>query len=327
MSVPAPASVRHASLPPLGLHLIERGWLSANQVLGLPADGGPATVVDTGFCAHAAQTVALLGQALAGRPLGRILNTHLHSDHCGGNAALQALWPGLQTWVPQASLAAVQQWQVSALSHELTGQPCPRFRAEAGLSAGASVDLGNARWQVWAAPGHDMGALMLFEPQTRTLISGDALWEDRLAIIFPELDEQPGFEATRQTLALIERLAPRLVLPGHGPAFEDVGAALAASRQRLDAFSRQPERHLQHAARALVMFHLLEHRTAATDTLVTWMLATPVYRQLARRLGLGPADAAAWASRIVASLVDAGSLDAVPSADGRPGVQVPVSAR
>jgi len=53
-------------------------------------DGTPATVVDTGFCRHSEQTIALVDRALAGTPLARIVNTHLHSDHCGGNAALQA---------------------------------------------------------------------------------------------------------------------------------------------------------------------------------------------------------------------------------------------
>ena len=34
------------------------------------------------------------------RPLDLLLNTHLHSDHCGGNAALQARHPGVRTLIP-----------------------------------------------------------------------------------------------------------------------------------------------------------------------------------------------------------------------------------
>jgi glyoxylase-like metal-dependent hydrolase (beta-lactamase superfamily II) len=149
---------------------------------------------------------------------------------------------------------------------------------------------------------------MLFEPQTRTLIAGDALWEERLAIIFPELVGEDGFGPTRATLSLIERLRPLAVLPGHGRPFDDVAQALAASRERVAAFERHPERHAQHAARALLMFHLLEVRAAGFDDLVAWMRQTPIYRTVARRAGLDEAGASAWAVGHVRRLVDEGVL-------------------
>ena len=291
----------------LGLHVLERGWLSANQAVFGAMGATPATVVDTGFSTHVDQTLALIDHALGGQPLGRIVNTHLHSDHCGGNAALQSRG-AVETWIPSPSIAAVERWDEDALSYRLTDQPCPRFVADRALVPGASIALGEATWEIHAAPGHDMDAVMLFEPQTRTLISGDALWEQRLAIIFPELMGDDGFGPTRATLALIERLQPRAVLPGHGRPFDDVAAALAASRERVAAFERHPERHAQHAARALVMFHLLEMRSVGFDELVAWMLRTPIYRTVARRAGLDDVGATAWARTQVRRLVDDGAL-------------------
>jgi len=304
-------------LDALGLRVLQRGWLSANQAVFRACGSTSAAVVDTGFSAHAAQTLALVDHALGGERLGRIVNTHLHSDHCGGNAALQARG-GVQTWIPSASMDAVARWDEQALSYRLTDQPCPRFAAECALVPGASIDLGEATWQIHAAPGHDMDAVLLFEPQTRTLIAGDALWEERLAIIFPELVGEDGFGPTRATLALIERLQPRAVLPGHGRVFEDVGRALAASRERVAAFERQPERHAQHAARALLMFHLLEVREAGIAELVAWMRRTPIYRTVARRAGLDDAGAADWAGMHVRRLVDEGVL---AERDGQVAVQ------
>ena len=70
--------------------MLERGWLSSNNVL-LDGDDG-ATLIDSGHCVHAEQTVALLRQQLGAQPLRELINTHLHSDHCGGNAALQREW-------------------------------------------------------------------------------------------------------------------------------------------------------------------------------------------------------------------------------------------
>jgi glyoxylase-like metal-dependent hydrolase (beta-lactamase superfamily II) len=303
----ASGGIASAWLASLGLAVLERGWLSANQAVFRAAGPVPATVVDTGFCRHAEQTLALVDHALEGEPLGRIVNTHLHSDHCGGNAALQRRG-GVETWIPAPSMAAVECWDEDALSYRLTDQPCPRFSANRALVPGESIAMGEARWQIHAAPGHDMDAVMLFEPQTRTLIAGDALWEERLAIIFPELVGEDGFGPTRATLSLIERLQPRAVLPGHGRPFADVGQALAASRERIAAFERHPERHVQHAARALLMFHLLEVRQAPFDELVAWMRQAPIYRTVAHRAGLDEAGAAAWAVSHVRRLIDDGVL-------------------
>jgi glyoxylase-like metal-dependent hydrolase (beta-lactamase superfamily II) len=278
-------TVRDPVLEALGLTVLQRDWLSANHSVFAAHPDAPATVVDTGYARHSAMTLALLDHALGGEPVQRIVNTHLHADHCGGNAALQQRDPQVQTWIPQASLAAVHAWDMTQLSYVPTGQHCPAFRATGGLSA----------------------AVMLFEPQTRTLIAGDALWEDRLAIIFPELEDQPGFGATRQTLGMIEALAPRRVVPGHGGVFEDVAAALAASRRRLDAFEREPLRHVRHAARALLMFHMMEHDHRERSTLLRWLVGTPLFVAMARRLS-GASAIEAWAADLVDSLLDDGLL-------------------
>lgn len=296
------------TLRALGAQVLQRDWLSANQTVFGAADAQtPATVVDTGYASHADMTLALVDRALAGEALGRIVNTHLHSDHCGGNRALQARHTGIRTAVPVPSLEAVRAWDEQRLTYQLTGQYCERFQADEAVVPGARIRLGPAWWEVHAAPGHDPDAVLLFEPQTRTLIAGDALWEDRLAIIFPELAGQDGFGPARRTLALIESLRPRCVVPGHGAPFGDVAAALAASRQRLDAFERAPARHANHAARALVMFHMLEHRRQGRAALAQWLLDTPIFG-MAWRAGATAEPAARWAQTLLDSLVDDGVL-------------------
>lgn len=275
---PPPDGGIASTLSALGAQVLVRGWLSANNIVFADAadDEGGATVVDTGYISHAPQTLALVDQALAGAPLRRVVNTHLHSDHCGGNAALARRWPGLRISVPVASRDKLQPWDESRLSYRDTDQRCEPFEAQHFLADGDTLRLGGHDWQVHAAPGHDPDAVLLFEPATATLISGDALWQDRLAIIFPELAGEPGFDDARQALDLIERLRPRLVLPGHGEPFTGVAAALASSRQRLTAFVATPVKHHQHAVRALVVYHLLEHRRRPRDELEQWIARTPI---------------------------------------------------
>ncbi|MED5622126.1 MBL fold metallo-hydrolase [Ideonella sp. BN130291] len=273
---PIDASAVGALFGRLGLRVFERGWLSSNNVLFAESPAAPATVVDTGYSAHAAQTVALIEKGLAEGPLARIVNTHLHSDHCGGNAALQRRW-AVETLVPRACYEAVNTWDEQQLTFSATDQRCEPFVADGALSAGDALQLGAATWEVHAAPGHDPTALMLFEPASRVLISGDALWERRLAIIFPELVGEPGFGPCLDTLDAIEALDPVLVIPGHGRPFVDVAAALRASRGRLQAFIRDPAKHRRHAVRALVMFHMLEVGECRGSELVEWLAQTPIH--------------------------------------------------
>ena len=272
-------------LPPT-VAVLERGWLSANSVVGFEPDGS-ATVVDTGYVQHAAQTVALVGELLRARPLRRIVNTHLHSDHCGGNAALQAAHGGpgaCAIEVPAGELDAVNAWDEDALSFRATAQRAAGFRAARGIAAGDAVMIGGLRWQAHAAPGHDPHALMFFEPGSGVLISGDALWQDGFGVIFPELRGEPAFGAQRDTLERIAALRPRCVIPGHGEPFGDFDAALQRARQRLDAFVADPLRHARHGVRVLLKFHLLQHADAVPrDALRQWFAAAPLLAEVGRR--------------------------------------------
>ena len=147
-----PSSEPHDLLPP-EITVLERGWLSANNILFIGQHD--TAIVDTGYCSHADQTVDLVRGTLQGRALDRILNTHLHSDHCGGNAALQKAWPSVLTAIPPGQADHVRQWDAYALSYTPTGQACPPFRADTLLVPGSCVLLGDKPWQVHAAPGHD----------------------------------------------------------------------------------------------------------------------------------------------------------------------------
>lgn len=283
--------------------VLERGWLSANGIL---FTGPDAALVDTGYCTHAEQTLALVRATLGARPLARILNTHLHSDHCGGNAALQAAWPQVHTAVAPGPVEWVRRWDAQALGYEATGQQCPRFRVDGVLVPGTQVVLGGRPWQIHAAPGHDPHSVLLFEPEARLLISADALWEKGFGVVFPELDGEHAFAEVGATLDLIERLAPATVIPGHGPLFHDVAGALAAARARLAAFVQSPERHARHAAKVLLKFKLLEWQRIDQAGLLSWTRATPYMARL-RALHLPQAEAADWVAGLVDELVAAGA--------------------
>lgn len=269
---------QHLLALPAGLQIFERGWLSSNNIL-IEGQSGTA-LIDSGYGLHAPQTLALVQSALQSRPLDLLLNTHLHSDHCGGNAALQAAYPQLQTHIPPGHAAQVAQWDPHALTYTPTGQSCPQFRHDAVLQSGTEVRLGDLHWQVHAAPGHDPHSVILFEPASRVLVSADALWERGFGVVFPELDGDGAFEEVAQTLDLIERLNPAVIIPGHGAAFSSMATSLAFARQRLDGFVANPAKHLQYAAKVLLKFKLLEAQRIEKSALIQWAQGTPYMTSL-----------------------------------------------
>ena len=289
------------ALPPT-MHVFERGWLSSNNVLFTGA--GPATLVDSGYVTHSAQTLALVERVLQGAPLARIVNTHLHSDHCGGNAALQARY-GCATSIPIAEADKVRRWDEDALSYRATGQQCPRFGFDSVLAPGDLLDLGGMRWQALGAPGHDPHSLILYCASEGLLISADALWENGFGVIFPELDGESGFAETAATLDMIAALDVRLVIPGHGAPFAAVAAALSRARSRLDYLQAAPARNAENAVKVILKFLLLERQHIATAALPALLCAIPLMEGARRRyLRRSPEELAQWAT---AALVRAGA--------------------
>jgi flavorubredoxin len=102
---------------PSSMQVLERGWLSSNNIVFIGAD--QTAIVDTGYASHAQQTLELVQQLLKGRKLDTIYNTHLHSDHCGGNKILQDHY-AVRTVVPAAEMVKVQQWDRTVLSFQAT---------------------------------------------------------------------------------------------------------------------------------------------------------------------------------------------------------------
>lgn len=243
-------------LPPT-MQVYERGWLSSNNILFV--DDDRTALIDSGYLTHADQTLALVQHSLRGRPLDLLVNTHLHSDHCGGNAILQQTY-GCRTLIPVAEADKVRNWDMDALSFAATGQQCERFGFDATVQPGDELVLGGLTWQALAAPGHDPHSLIFFCPEHGILISADALWENGFGVIFPELDGKSGFAEARATLDLIARLHVRLVIPGHGAPFADVKKALSIAYSRVDYLAADPLRNAQNAIKVMLKFILLERQ-------------------------------------------------------------------
>lgn len=290
---------------PPQMHVFVRDWLSANQVVLRSANGGVA--IDSGYGKHVPLTLALVAsrQGLDGAPLAKLVNTHCHSDHMGGNAALHRAY-GCTIAVPAGEAPLIAAWDQRALLLDYAGQRAERFAVDEVLQPGSAHVWGDLEWRILAAPGHDMGAVVFFNDEHGILVSGDALWQNGYGFVMPPQIDPHALPATRATLEMIAKLDVHTVIPGHGEPFDDVQAALERAFRRTDAFEADPLRLARHALKVVLVFALLDRERLPLATMPDYVARTGIFRDFNTRFFNVPA--ATLAEQLTDELVRVGAV-------------------
>ncbi|HWJ63696.1 MBL fold metallo-hydrolase [Aquihabitans sp. G128] len=103
-----------------------------------------------------------------------------------------------------------------------------------------TLSLGGRTWTAQVTPGHAAGHLSLRDETGDVLLSGDHLLGNITPnpVIEPDLELPDGRRRSlTEYLASLDRfeaMAPKLVLPGHGPGFSDVPALIELTRNHHD---------------------------------------------------------------------------------------------
>lgn len=290
---------------PDNVRVAVRGWLNCNQVVLRSAEGH--VLVDSGYHSCAQETLARLREPglLGSGTLARLVNTHCHSDHIGGNAAVARAY-GCPITIPRDEVPTIDDWTIQERWNAYVDQYAEPFAYQATIAAGEAFRAADREWQAHAAPGHDMEGLMFFAPDGDILVSGDALWADGLGFVWAHDPPNPFVEAALEALATIERLRPRVVIPGHGEPFEDVAGALARARSRLASFAADPRRTARHMMKVMFVFSMLARGGIAVADVDAYVARVPCYGDLDERfLGEGLAG---LGTRLVDQLVRAGAM-------------------
>ena len=211
-------------------------------------------------------------------PLAKLVNTHCHSDHMGGNAALRRAY-GCPIAIPAGEAPLIEAWDERTLLLGYADQRAERFAADEILQPGSTLVWGDLEWRAIAAPGHDMGALVFFNDEHRILISGDALWENGYGFVMPPDLDPRALPATRATLEMIAGLGVRCVVPGHGEPFAEVNAALERAFRRTAAFEAEPLRMARHALKVVLVFSLLDRERMPLASLPGYVERVGIYRE------------------------------------------------
>jgi glyoxylase-like metal-dependent hydrolase (beta-lactamase superfamily II) len=161
-----------------------------------------------------------------GRPVARIVLTHVHWDHVGSLDYLTRKFPEAEVAVSEREARLLER-DFSLNSDEPSTKIKGRFllcrtRPTRLVKEGDKV----GSLSVVSSPGHTPGHICLFDPFSQILFSGDALHSMFGGVtvastpkpLFPFLswatwDAPTALESGRRLLAL----EPELLAPGHGP--------------------------------------------------------------------------------------------------------------
>lgn len=172
------------------------------------------TLVDSGCPATADE----LADFCRRRDVRRVVHTHHHEDHTGGDAALVARL-GLEIWAPPRTVPIVASFYRLPWYRRLVwGQPAD----VAARPFGATVRVGPFVLHAIPTPGHAADHVCLWEPERRWLFSGDLFIHTRVTHVRRSEDVATIVESLRRVV----ELEPELVICSHAGFVENARTAL-----------------------------------------------------------------------------------------------------
>ncbi|MGV1048109.1 MAG: MBL fold metallo-hydrolase [Solirubrobacterales bacterium] len=200
-----------------------------------------------------------LGQAGFGfEDVRLVVCTHSHTDHYGLAAPIteragcelwmHPAWEHVRLTVDDPAAALEQRLEVARQS----GVPpaaLERYRRsrddadDAGIDAirepdrelvpGVEVETDHGTWQVHETPGHAPSHVVLHQPESKLMISGDHLL-GRTVLFFDYGHSPDPVGEFSASLTEVEPLEVDLCLPGHGRPFRDVGTKIEEARRQVE---------------------------------------------------------------------------------------------
>ena len=179
-----------------GFHIPAAPPLYTNTFL-LISDAGHAVVIDPAAEVHSYDEILKQHNAT----LTTILCTHGHYDHVGSAAALKAEW-NATLYCEKADLVGDRMYPLSA--------------ADCGYTEGEQIAVDELHFTAWHTPGHTPGHVALFDPESKSLFTGDTLFRESIG-----RTDLPGGDYSWIMRSILDSLIPLgeevRVYPGHGP--------------------------------------------------------------------------------------------------------------
>jgi len=146
-----------------------------------------------------------------------LINTHCHFDHVGANEGVLSIGD-IEAICHKNAAQALESGDDSMQLASLFGREPVRHHVDRKVAGGDTIDLGGLVLEVIHTPGHTSGCISLYEPASKTLFSGDAVFVGSIGRTdFPTGDMRTLGESVERLLELVETRGVERLCPGHGP--------------------------------------------------------------------------------------------------------------
>lgn len=195
-------------------------------------------VIDTMHSPADARHIASWVRQHSAAPVGMVVNTHHHADHCFGNQVFGA--PVVSSEICRRIMAGnldnewapdrLAEWQQAAGGSGLEGLriklPTITFARGCNLFLGPCPGGGSElRLELLHTGGHSPGHAIVLLPDHGIVFSGDLLFVGRYPFA-----RQANPSDWISALQRIKRMRPEIVIPGHGPVCDASRAQEEADR-------------------------------------------------------------------------------------------------
>lgn len=286
--------------------------------LWLLDDGDGWTVVDTGI--PTSETKAhwrqIFDSDLAGKPVKRVIVTHMHPDHVGLAGWMTRKW-SCDLWMTrleyvtcrmlvadtgrEAPEAGVKFYRAAGWAQEDLDRYVEKFGgfgkavsqlpdAFHRLEDGQELTIGGRVWRIVTGSGHSPDHACLFCPDLNVLISGDQILpriSSNVSVFPTEPDGNPLEDWLRSCTKLKSAIpADALVLPAHNEPFYGAHKRLDALVDGHELTLRRILDRLDQPKRAVDLFTAMFARTIGPDVLGMATGETIAHLNCLKRRGL-----------------------------------------
>lgn len=268
--------------------------------LWLIEDGESWTIVDTGMPLDETKAAwrKIFDEKLDGRPVSRIIVTHMHPDHVGNAGWLTRKFPGAELWMsrleyvtcrmlvadtgreaPEAGIEFYRRagWDEAAIESYKArfggfGRGVSRMPdAYRRLQDGQWFELGGHSWQILVGRGHSPEHACLHCPALNLVISGDQILPriSSNVSVFPTEPEADPLTDWLESCAYLKDALPEdvLVLPAHNEPFHGAHKRLTHLIEGHETALQRLLKRLETPKRAVDVFPALFARKIGPDLL------------------------------------------------------------
>lgn len=267
--------------------------------LWLIEDGDGWTVVDTGIpnSVTKAHWRTIFENELQGRPIKRVIVTHMHPDHIGLAGWMTRKWQ-CELWITrleyiqcrmlvadtgrEAPQAGIDFYRAAGWAQEDLDRYVERFGGFGKavsqlpdsfrrLSDGQEISIGDRTWRIVTGCGHSPDHACLWQPELNVLISGDQILPriSSNVSVFPTEPKANPLQDWLDSCAKLKSVVPAdvLTLPSHNEPFRGAHKRLDALIEGHETGMKRVLQRLEEPKRALELFPALFARPIDKDSL------------------------------------------------------------